>query len=1093
VQNLLALLCIIAALSTEARAECPSGEEILEELTCSSTVSGRLRTSDSSDLGGSCTGSASSRGCYTCGDPYSDLPQEQAEDVYSFTCERSGEVTMLIDGLDCDLDIYILDDTCDPYRGCEAGSTEASTTSDEITFSCTEGDTYYVVIEAYGAGLWPWGSGYCGGGDGGYQLSFDTSAGTGCPEDCDDGEDNDLDGDIDCDDSDCDEDPICETCDEDGDGYDSTSAECGGDDCDDTDPDIHPGATDVCDGIDNDCDGEIDEDGDIRWYADDDGDGYGDSSDSVTDCDAPRGYIADDSDCDDSDPGVHPSATEVCDGIDNDCDGEIDEAGGTLWYADTDGDGYGDVSERVRECDVPSGHVADHTDCDDTNDAVYPGAPELCDGLDNDCDGDIDEDGDTTWYRDGDGDGFGDPDESFVSCDPPESYVADSTDCDDVRSSVYPGAPEICDGRDNDCDGEIDEDAGSRWYADTDEDGHGDEDEVVIACDPPTGHVESDEDCDDEDDTIYPGAPELCDDKDNDCDGIIDEGATDTWYRDSDSDGYGDEDSTISACDPPAGYVGDDSDCDDEAATTHPGAPELCDGVDNDCDGAIDEGVMDTFFGDDDGDGYGDPDTTVEACEETEGAVDDDTDCDDTDDTVYPGAPEICDGKDNDCDGEIDEDGTSTYYRDVDGDGYGDPDESVEDCDTLSGYVADDTDCDDSDASVHPGAEEVPYNGIDEDCDGDDLCDVDEDGYDYDGAACAGEDCDDSNPDIGPGSTEGPDGRDEDCDGTVDEGTERYDDDGDGYTELGGDCDDDDDTIHPAAVEICDEIDQDCDGIIDEETDCYDDDGDGFSEDEGDCDDFDDEMGPDAEEILDDGIDNDCDGAIDGDTVDEDGDGWAESAGDCDDEDSTTHPDAVEIADDVDNDCDGIVDEGTELYDDDGDGYSEDEGDCDDEDPDIVPGAEERADGVDEDCDGIVDEGTDVYDDDGDGFSEEGGDCDDEDADVHPGTEEVLNDVDDDCDGEVDDGVTDLDLDGWTIEDGDCNDDDGWVNPDISESCDDIDNNCDGVIDEGCELDGDATKEESSCGCTTSAEHPPLFLLLGLLLTGLVRRRQEVA
>ena len=1081
-------------ISSNAFAECPSGEEIIEELTCSSTVSGRIRMSDDSDLGGSCTGPASSRGCYTCGDPYTDLEQNEAEDVYSFTCERSGEVTMFIDDLDCDLDIYILDNTCDPYSGCESGSTEASTTTDEITFTCTEGDTYYVVVEAYGAGLPAWGSGYCGGGDGGYQLSFDTSAGTGCPEDCDDGEDNDLDGDIDCDDSDCHGDPLCDTCDGDGDGYDSTSSECGGDDCDDTDPDINPGATDVCDGIDNDCDGEIDEDGDIRWYADDDGDGYGDEDTSVIACDAPSGYIADDSDCDDSDSSIYPGATEVCDGIDNDCDGEIDEAGGTLWYIDADGDGYGDVTERVRACTAPSGYVEDHSDCDDTDDSVYPGAPEICDGIDNDCDGDIDEDGDSTWYRDTDGDGFGDPGLSFVACEPPDSYVADSTDCDDSDASINPDAEEVCDGIDNDCDGDIDEDGGSGWYADTDGDGHGDEDERVTACDAPSGYVAIDDDCDDGDATVYPGAPEICDEKDNDCDGTIDEGASETWYADADSDGYGDEDSTISACDPPTGYIGDDTDCDDGDATVYPGAPEVCDEKDNDCDGAIDEGVTEEFYVDSDGDGFGDPDATIEACDISEGAVTDDTDCDDGDATVYPGAPEICDGIDNDCDGEIDEDGTSTYYRDADGDGYGDPTDSIEDCATASGYVADDTDCDDDDAAVYPGAEEIPYNGIDEDCDGADLCDVDGDGYAYDRGDCDGEDCDDSNPDIGPGSSEGADGRDEDCDGIVDEETERYDDDGDGYTELGGDCDDDDDSIFPSAIEICDGIDQDCDGIIDEETDCYDDDGDGYTEDEGDCADADADVSPDAEEILEDGIDNDCDGAIDGDTVDEDGDGYSIDAGDCDDEDATSRPGGVEVADDADNDCDGEIDEDTEISDDDGDGYSEDEGDCDDTTVEISPESDEIADGVDEDCDGIVDEGTEVYDDDGDGFTEEGGDCDDEDADVHPGTEEVLNDVDDDCDGEVDDGVTDIDLDGWTISDGDCNDDDGWINPDMSETCDGIDNNCDGIIDEGCEVGGEATKEESSCGCSVGGQRPETWIALSLLLTGLIlRRREEVA
>ena len=125
--------------------------------------------------------------------------------------------------------------------------------------------------------------------------------------------------------------------------------------------------------------------------------------------------VADATDCDDAEGSTHPGADETCDGADDDCDGLIDEDGtdATTWYADTDGDGYGDASVAVASCGQPTGYVADDTDCDDTDATVNPDAAEVCDGLDQDCDGSVDEGatGTDTWYADTDGDGFGDPDE----------------------------------------------------------------------------------------------------------------------------------------------------------------------------------------------------------------------------------------------------------------------------------------------------------------------------------------------------------------------------------------------------------------------------------------------------------------------------------------------------------------------------------------------------------------------------------------------------------------------------------------------------------------------------------------------------------
>jgi hypothetical protein len=128
-----------------------------------------------------------------------------------------------------------------------------------------------------------------------------------------------------------------------------------------------------------------------------------------------------------------------------------------------------------------------------------------------------------------------------------------------------------------------------------------------------------------------------------------------------------------------------------------------------------------------------------------------DGDCDDADPEVNPGETEICDGKDNDCDGFVDNDAAdgSDWYPDIDGDGYGDPEgEPIDSCSALNGYAADATDCDDGDASAYPGAEDVWYDGVDSDCEGDDDYDQDLDGYRS--SDHGGEDCDDTSEQVGP-------------------------------------------------------------------------------------------------------------------------------------------------------------------------------------------------------------------------------------------------------------------------------------------------------------------------------------------------------
>jgi uncharacterized protein (TIGR03382 family) len=242
------------------------------------------------------------------------------------------------------------------------------------------------------------------------------------------------------------------------------------------------------------------------------------------------------------------------------------------WAGSTDADG--------------DGYSAATGDCNDDDASVYPGAPELPDGLDNDCDGIADE---GLNYETNCNNGMDDDGDSLVDCEDPdcahESGCEDNdhdgyvryVDCDDDSADVYPEADEVCDEIDNDCDSDVDEDPvdGDTWYADDDGDGFGGE-ESLVECEEPSGYVDNDADCEDTDPEIHPDAEEVCEDGiDNDCDGATDEDDEDCIETpvDADGDGYSEEE-----------------DCDDGDASASPGADEVCDdGIDNDCDDEIDE------------------------------------------------------------------------------------------------------------------------------------------------------------------------------------------------------------------------------------------------------------------------------------------------------------------------------------------------------------------------------------------------------------------------------------------------------------------------------------------------------------------------
>ena len=203
------------------------------------------------------------------------------------------------------------------------------------------------------------------------------------------------------------------------------------------------------------------------WYRDSDTDGYGSSASTLARCTRPAGYVSNSTDCNDSNTAISPAAVEICDttNTDEDCDSLSDDSdtsatGKSTWYRDSDSDGYGLSTSSLSRCDQPSGYVVTSTDCNDAAATTNPGAPEVCDSADadEDCDGLTDDNdpsatGQTSWYADADGDGYG-TGAALQRCNSPAGYGFAANDCDDADPMISPGAMDICqDNIDNDCDG----------------------------------------------------------------------------------------------------------------------------------------------------------------------------------------------------------------------------------------------------------------------------------------------------------------------------------------------------------------------------------------------------------------------------------------------------------------------------------------------------------------------------------------------------------------------------------------------------------------------------------------------------------------